>query len=215
MYIEYYINSIDEKEEDIKQNISKVLTYPVSSVLANHSIARLIKKNFLHTKIGCFIDYPIAASDFDSRQQQIIDAINIGANYVAITIPFFQIVNRKYAKFRDDIRKNLDICQKYQIDIRYILEYRKFDHQLLAKVCEILMENTINIVYPSSGLFIDNIQDNIIASAYLHEKTGIQTIVNANIWKQSHVDSILKINPYGISLNQISNFELIDKTLYD
>lgn len=214
MYIEYYINSIDEKEEDIKNNILQVSQKPISGILANHSQAKFIKKNFPNLKVGSFIDYPLACTDFDSRQQQIIDSINIGVNYVAITIPFFYIVNRKYNKFREDIKKNIDVCQKYQIDIRYMLEYRKFDHQLLAKVCEILMDNNISIVYPSTGIFLDNIQDSIIACAYLHEKTGIRSIINGNIWKTNHVDAILKINPYGISLNQISNFDLIPKELY-
>lgn len=215
MIVEYYINNIDDKEIDLKHNIEYIDKFPVSSILSSISHTKFLKKNFTKFKLGCFIDYPIAYNDHDRRQDLINDAINAGANYIAITIPFFNIVNRKYSKFRDDIKKNLELCSKHNIDIRYILEYRKFDHQLLAKVCEILMENTINVVYPSTGFFIDNIEDNIIACAYLNEKTGIKTIINGNIWRKSQIDNLLKIKPYGLSTNQITSFDLIDPSVYD
>lgn len=215
MIIEYYINSIDEKEIDIKNNIDNIIQFPISGILSSISHVKFLKKKFPNIKLGCFIDYPIANSDLERRQDLIQDAINAGSNYIAITIPFFDIINRKYSKFRNDIKKNLELCIKNNINIRYILEYRKFDHQLLTKVCEILMENTIDVVYPSTGLFLDNIEDNIIACAYLHEKTGIKTIVNGNIWRKSQIDNLLKIQPYGLSINQISSFNLIDPSLYD
>lgn len=215
MLIEYYINSIDEKELDIKNNIESISKLPISGILAPISHIRFLKKNFTTLKYGCLVDYPMSNCDFDRRQDLINDALMIQSNYIAITIPFFHIINRKYSKFRDDIKKNLELCSKSNTELRYILEYRKFDHQILSKVCEILMENNINTVYPSTGLFLDNIEDNTIACAYLHEKTGIKTIVNGNIWRKSQIDSLLKIKPYGLSLNQISNFHLIDPSLYE
>lgn len=209
MYVEYYINSIDEKEIDIKNNIEQICQYPVSGIIAPHSQAKFIKKNFPHLNIGCFVDYPISSSDTDRRQDLVNDAINIGCNYIAITAPFYQIINRKYNKFRDDITKNLALCEKYNIELKYILEYRKFDHQLLTKICEILLEKGIKTIYPSSGLFLDNIEDNIIACAYLHEKTSINTIVNGNIWKKNQINNILQINPYGISICHLENLKLL------
>lgn len=214
MYLEYYINAIDEKEIDIKNNIEQIIQYQVSGILSPCNQTRFIKKNFNNLNTGCFVDYPIASSDTDRRQDLIMDAINAGANYIAITVPFYQIINRKYSKFRDDITKNLEICKKYNIDLKYILEYRKFDHQLLTKICEILLEKGINTIYPSSGLFLDNIEDNIIACAYLHEKTGINTIVNGNIWKKNQIENILKIKPYGISVCHTENLKLLFPLLF-
>lgn len=209
MYIEYYINSIDEKEIDIKNNIEIITQYQISGLLAPHSQSKFLKKNFANLPIGCFVDYPISCSDTDRRQDLIMDAINIGVTHISITAPFYQIINRRYNKFRDDISKNLELCKKYNIELKYILEYRKFDHQLLTKICEILLEKGINIIYPSSGLFLDNIDDNIIACAYLHEKTGINTIVNGNIWNKKQVENILKIKPYGISVCHTENIKLL------
>lgn len=214
MYIEYYINSIDEKEIDIKNNIDQITNNAISGIIAPYSQAKFIKKNFNDISVGHFIDYPIASCDSDRRQDLIMDAINAGASYISVSAPFYQIVNRKYNKFRDDISKNLELCSKHNIELRYILEYRKFDHQLLSKICEILLEKGIKTIYPSSGLFLDNIDDNIIACAYLHEKTGINTIVNGNIWKKNQIENILKIKPYGISLCHIENLKLLFSLLF-
>lgn len=214
MHLEYYINSIDEKEIDIKTNIEQIFQYNISSVLSPNNQTRFIKKTFPDLATGCFVDYPLASCDIERRQDLILDAINIGANYIAITAPFYYIVNRKYNKLRDDISKNLEICHKHNIQLKYILEYRKFDHQLLTKVCEILLEKGINTIYPSSGLFLDNIEDNIIACAYLHEKTGINTMVNGNIWKKSQIDNILKIKPFGISVCHAESLKLLFPILF-
>jgi deoxyribose-phosphate aldolase len=210
MYTEYYINTIDDKEIDIKNNIDNIIKYSIQNVVASYDQIKFIRKNYHNLNLGCFIDYPIANCDFDRRQDLITDAAKIGVNFINITIPFYQIVNRKYNKLREDIKKNFELCQKYNLDIRYILEYRKFDHQLLAKVCEILIECGIVVIYPSTGFFLDNIEDNIIACAYLNQKTGINTIINGNIWQKTQIDGLSKINPHGISSNQLYTFELIN-----
>jgi deoxyribose-phosphate aldolase len=214
MYIEYYINSIDEKEIDIKNTVDQIIKYPVSGILATYNEAKFIKKNFPNLRIGSFIDYPIASNDIDRRQDLILDAIKAEVNYIAISVPFYLIVNRKYNRFREDITKNLELSQKHNINIRYILEYRKFDHQLLIKICEILLEKGIDTIYPSTGLFLDNLEDNIIACAYLHEKTKINTIVNGNIWKQNQIENILKIKPFGISICHMENLKLLSSELF-
>jgi deoxyribose-phosphate aldolase len=208
MFIEYYITNIDEKEIELKNNIEQIIQYPISGIVASHPQSKFIKKNFPNIRTGCFVDYPIANNDIDRRPDLIKDAISIECNYINITIPFYYIINRKYNKFREDIKKNLDICNSHSIELRYILEYRKFDHQLLLKVCEILLENQINTIYPSTGLFLDNIEDNTIACAYLNNKTGINTIVNGNIWKKDQITQIHKIQPYGFSTNQIETVKL-------
>lgn len=209
MYKEYFINTIDEKDIDIKNNIESLKEYHVTNILAPIAQAKLIKKTIENKNIGCLIDYPSASADISRRQDLINDAIKVGVNYISIPIPFYYIINRKYDKFRDDITKNLELCKSHQVDIRYILEYRKFDHMLLHKICEILMKCEVDLIYPSTGFFLDNIEDNIIACAYLKEKTGIRTIVNGNIWQKSQADSLVKFNPYGFSSNSIFSFSLL------
>lgn len=210
MQIEYYNNSIDDKEQDIRDNLDKAMAYNIDSILTHCHITKSLKKNY-GIRVGTYIDYPLSFNSTDSRISMISSAIDSGADFVAITVPYFLILHRKYNKFRDDIANNLNICNSNNVELRYILEYRKFDHILLQKVCDILKTLGVNLVYPSTGLFIDSIDDNITACAYLNQKTNINTIVNGNIWQTSHIKSIMKIKPSGISTNQIESLYIINK----
>lgn len=207
MHIEYYFNTIDEKDIEIKNTIDHLIKFNITNILATFCISKFIIKNFSNLTTGCLIDYPLAFSDPNKRSDCIHDAINIGAKFIVITLPFYWIINRKYDKFREDIKKNYDLCKSNNVDIRYMLEYRKFDHALLAKICEILVENQISLIYPSTGFFLDNIDDNIIAASYLKQKTGINSILNGNIWTENHMKSILQTGHYGISCNNISSIK--------
>jgi deoxyribose-phosphate aldolase len=201
MHIEYFINSIDTKETEIKDTIDSISKSSINAICGIYPHIKYIKKNYPKITVGTMIDYPLGYMDNNRRQDCIADAINIGSNVINITVPFHDIINRRYSKFKDDIEKNVTLCLNNNVKIRYVLEYRKFDHSLLAKVCGILMQYGVDTVYPSSGFFLDSIEDNIIACAYLHEKTGINTIVNGNIWTKNHFGSILKINPFGCSIS--------------
>lgn len=215
MYTEYYINSIDEKDLDIKNNVDQVARFPISAISAPIQQIKLIRKMVTGISLGCLVDYPLANSELNRRQDLIGDAIKVGIDFISIPIPFYHIINRKYDKFREDILKNTTLCKENGVELRYILEYRKFDHLLLNKICDILIKSSINTIYPSTGFFIDSIEDNTIACAYLKEKTGIQTVVNGNIWKKSQIKSLINVNPYGFSSNNIFSFSLLDRELYD
>jgi deoxyribose-phosphate aldolase len=124
---------------------------------------------------------------------------------ISIVMPSNYLVNRKYDKIREDIKQNIDIAKAANpnINIRYILEYRRFDHSILAKICDILIHNNIYEIYPSTGLFIDDINDNIIASVFLTKKTGIKCILTGKVWTERQAKSIIDSGSYGISLNSI------------
>lgn len=207
MNVEYYINSIDDKDIDIKKNIDELKTTLCNKVIATPYYAKIIKKKYSDLTVGCFIDYPMSNCESYHRQSMIQDAIKNNADYIAITVPFYYLVNRKYDKMRDDIQKNLDICKDKEI--RYILEYRKFDHQILAKACEILLSSGIKTVYPSTGFFLDSLEDNILACNYLHSKTSINTIINGNAWTTQHIKQVFKSNMYGFSCNNLVTLKLI------
>jgi deoxyribose-phosphate aldolase len=210
MKLEYYINSIDEKDQIIKNNLDIAIQYGLDALVSSHNVIKSIKKNY-DTKLGVLIDYPISYNDILFRSKLIENSISIGIDFIVITVPFYLIVNRRYTKFREDINTNLEICKSANVDIRYMLEYRKFDHILLQKVCNVLKDCGINTIYPSTGLFLDNIDDNIIACSYLKQKTGINTIINANIWTQKHVKALHKADATIVSTNQIESLYLLNK----
>lgn len=210
MYQEYLINCIDEKDINIKNNIENLIKFTdTKNIVCSHQYARLIKKYFSDINIGVLVDYPLAYSDIEYRKIAISNVVKEKYKYIAITIPFYYLVNRKYDKLREDIKYNNQLCGE-NIELRYILEYRKFDHNILAKACEILKENGIHIIYPSTGLFIDNLEDNILACSYLSQKTNINTIINGNAWTRKQVQTIIKSQMYGFSTNSLETLKIFN-----
>jgi deoxyribose-phosphate aldolase len=213
MYVEYYINSIDEKDTEIKKNIDDIINNTkVKNIIATAHPAKFIKKNFPNLNVGIFIDYPINNNDSAQRNKLISDAIDLNIDYIAITMPTYCLINRKYEKIRDDIKNNLQTCKNKEL--RYILEYRKFDHQLLSKACDILLSCGINTIYPATGFFLDSLEDNLTACSYLHKKTSINTIINGNSWNTKHSKQIIKSGMYGFSSNNIFSIKVLDNN-YD
>jgi len=209
MYIEYFINSVEHKDIEIKNSIEDIHKNNIINVCTLPYYAKSIKRYYPSMNIGLLIDYPLGLNSSDLRSLIINHTIDRNVKYINIPIQFNLMINRKYDKIREDIKCILDSISKYDVKIRYVLEYRKFDHNILLKVCEILMQNNINCIYPSTGFFVDNIEDNIIACAYLKKKTGIDTIINGNAWTSQHIQNIIKSGLYGFSSNNILAIKMI------
>jgi len=209
MYIEYYINSVDDKYIEIKDNIDILSKNAyIKNMVSTPFYAKLLKKNFTKINVGAFLDYPISSCDPKFRSQMVTDCAESNIDFLCITLPFYLLVNRKYDQIREDIKKNIDSANGKEL--RYILEYRKFDHQILTKICEILVSSGIKTIYPSSGFFIDNLDDNIIASTFLHNKTSIKTIINGNAWTNAHFKQVLSSGMYGFSSNSITTLQSLN-----
>lgn len=207
MYIDYKITDADITEAEVKETVKEISTFNlVNSITAPHYLIKIIKPNLEIKEIAlsCAIDYPLGFSDTKTRLTAIDSAIKLGVNMVDIVMPQNLASNRKYDKIRDDIKQTLELCGSHNIEPRYILEYRVFDHHCLKKICEILDSFGIKKVFPSSGYFIDNLADNLIASAFLHQNSkDLQIICSANVWNAKHFDLLTKANIFGIRISYL------------
>jgi deoxyribose-phosphate aldolase len=207
MYIDYKITDPDTNEAETKELVKELCSFKlVNSITAPHYLLKSIK-NTIDTKdisLSCVIDYPLGFSDLRTRLTAIESAIKIGIDMVDIVMPQNLAANRKYDKIREDIKNCLDICSNNNIEPRYILEYRVFDHHCLKKICEILDSFGIKKVFPSTGYFLDNLADNLIASSFLYQNSkDLEIICSANIWNNKHFELINKANIYGIRISYI------------
>lgn len=212
-HIEYacYDYSINESETEknilhaVKAGIINFSLLPYS--ISGFKNSELFKSN--NFSLSCPIDFPYGLSDTKSRNFMVSQAIKSGANVIDLFLPTKMIINRKYDKFREDIKSNFDICFEKNVKLRYILEYRVFSHEILAKVCQILMTFGIDTILPSSGMMIDDIHDNLIACNYFLTKTGIKTICNGNIYTENHVKLANNANIHGIRLHHLHGIDII------
>lgn len=217
--IEYACYDYSINETETQQNISKAIDLGATSVsVLPFSIATL--KN-LEEKIrsksittSSVIDFPFGTMDAKSRifmASQLLKQKN-DLNYLDLMIPTKIITNRKYDKLREEIKNILELALQYNIEIRYIIEYRVYSHEVLAKVCQIFKEFGINIIFPSSGTMLDNIDDNLIACNFLTTKTNIKTVCTGNIFNEKQAKSVKQTsNLYGVRFFYLSGLELFNK----
>ena len=212
MYIDFAVTDIEINDSDAKILINEVQQYGVNSITIPYYLIKTVKNLIPLDKIviSCFIDYPLGISDTKTRRCAIEQAFKSGANAVDISMPQNLAANRKYDKIRDDIKGVIDFCSETGLHPRYILEYRIFDHHCLKKICEIFESFNIKYVYPSSGYFLDNLADNILASIFLHENSkDLNVISTGNIWTDKHFHTINKSGLFGFrtqSIHSLRNF---------
>jgi len=209
-YIDYacYDYSLNETETEnnvisaVKAGVNSISVFPYSL----NSIKNLPDIKNKNISLSCAADFPYGLSDTKTRNFMVSQICKNNADYVDLFIPTKIISNRKYDKFREDIKSNLEICQENNVQLRYILEYRVYSHEILAKVCQILLSFGVDKVFPSSGMMIDDINDNLIACNYLSVKTSVKPIITGNCYNDKHYKSVnATTDAYGIRFFYLSS----------
>jgi deoxyribose-phosphate aldolase len=212
MIIEYSSYDISLSDDELRANLKQAIAFQPStiSVLPPHT---KLAKNILPSTIllSCALDYPLGLLDSKNRTSTIETCIKNGAQIINLVAQPHNFCNRKYEKFRDDIRSNNELCLKYGVELRYILEYRVFTYELLYKVSQILLDLGVNTIYPSTGYLLDDINDNILAAGLINKKVPINIICNGNIWNISQINMLKKTTLYGVMVNSINALDLATK----
>lgn len=217
MKLEYCLYDISSNDNEIKDNIIKAFSYPISTISVFPHYTKLAKSLLpaeSNIKISCPIDYPLGLLDQKSRLTNIEYAIKCGAEIVELTTPNYILCNKKYDKLRDEIKNTFLLCSENNIELRYVLEYRVFTYELLYKIVQILYSQGIKTIYPSSGYSLDDINDNIVASALILKKVPEMNIIcNGNVWNDNQINTIKKAELYGIKVNSINALNLLSKNI--
>jgi len=212
MITEFSTYDIATSDEELKDLLKNIIELNPQTVCVFYHHIKLAKNNLPeHIKISTPIDYPLGTSDTKTRLSAIDSSIKQGADIINLVAPSYYLCNRKYDKFRDDIKQAVELCQKNNVKLRYILEYRTFTYDLLYKVSQILSVSGIDTIYPSTGYLLDDISDNILASALINKKVPINIICNGNIWNSNQVKNIYKTNIFGIKVNSINGLKLLQE----
>jgi deoxyribose-phosphate aldolase len=215
MKIEYCFYDTTYKDIEIIEHLNKVIKYSqVETVSVLPPYVKLVKNNLQsinpYLKISCPIDYPLGIMESVSRFAAAEKAVKAGAEIIDIVCQSSFLTNRKYDKVREDIQLMLSLSSEYNVKVRYILEYRQFTYELLYKISQILYDNKIDTIYPSTGYFMDDIFDNILASAMINKKVpNINIICTGNVWHKNQIETIKKSNIYGLRLNSLNGLALL------
>jgi deoxyribose-phosphate aldolase len=205
--LEYINVSYDLTENELATVLKEIRTIPeIQTVVLPQYFIKYARGILGHDKnISCLVDFPMGMSDIKSRASMSSTAIKNLANYIDIVIPSNYLTNRKYDKIREDIKYQKEICK----NVRYILEYRAYDHQYLKKMAEILVDNDLKTVCISTGQSVDVLSDALIASQFLISQVkDLNTIISANLWNNRHFDLIIKNNVSILRSSFIPTLEL-------
>lgn len=211
MLLEYINYSPDVSDMEFNAMLENLSTDISTLVLPNY-FAKLAKNKLKNnTKISCLIDFPLGISDSYSRLEACKNAIKIKTNYIDIVLSANLLANRKYEKIREEIKNLQDLCGSADVGIRYILEYRAFDHHVLKKICEILISYNLSTISLSTGFSLDVISDFIIASKYLTaaQNLKLNIIMTANFWLEHHLTLITQNNFYGVRSSHMNNLQYL------
>jgi deoxyribose-phosphate aldolase len=216
--IEYASYDYAINETEALSNVSKAISLGanVISILpySINTVKNIPEIESGKVKLSCAVDIPYGLSDSKSRIfmcSQIIKSRH-DINFLDIMIPTKIITNRKYDKFREEIKNLIETSFSHNIKIRYILEYRTFSHEVIAKVCSILQEFGLDTIFPSSGMMLDNIEDNLIACNFLSTKTNIKTICTGNVYQEKHIQNVKNMtNLEGIRFFYLNGLEMLSK----
>lgn len=214
MYIDFALIDTDITESDARDRIKYVIDRDLTNSISVPFYFSKLLKPYINNGLdcACLIDYPLGISDPTTRLSAVAQAIKAGFNTLDITMPQNLASNRKYDKIREDIQSIVELKADSKVNIRYILEYRKFDHHCLKKICEIFEQFNIEYIFPSSGYFIDNIADNILASIFLLKNSkNIKIICTGNAWRDQHYETIINSGLFGFrtsSVHTLENFSI-------
>lgn len=212
MRIEYCYYDISSNEKEVKENIDQAIEFSPSAISVLPQYVRMIKKNLEDTKfsVGTIIDYPFGLSNAQSREDSVKDAIDKGVNFLEIICPNYSLCNRKYEKFRLEIDKFIEMSQASNVDLRYVLDYKIYNLNLLQKVSQILLSKKIFTVYPSVGFLMDAISDNILVGMLIMQKNPqLNIIFNGQAWNDEQIDLILSNN--SIFCYKANNIHTLEK----
>lgn len=212
MLLEYSYYDVASNDTEIQANLTEAFKYNIQTVSVLPPYARIAKTLGQNTvKISCPIDYPMGVLDIKSRLATVDFCLKNNVDIIEAVCPAQLLCNRKYDKFREDIRQLSSACSTLNVELRYVLEYRQYSYELLYKVAQILYDFNIRTIYPSTGYSLDDIGDNIIASALINKKVpNINIICNGNLWNANHIKMIKNNQLYGLRVNSINGLQLIN-----
>lgn len=198
MKLEYINSSTELTTKQLEQDISYLVNINnFDKIILPHFFIKkaneLLKNS---SSISCLIDYPLGISDTESRLLSS-SSINNLCDYIDITINANFLCNRKFSLIKKEVEQHKLNFPKNTP--RYILEYRHFSAEFVKKACDILQDCGIEHICLSTGYFIDNIEDYLIASH----------LIKKNCKKLDVVLYISNISDKKINLLNNQNFGVI------
>lgn len=199
MYTEYcnYTKYIDNYGDEISK-IFKLIEKGIDGIAMPIYLLREVKSLMPEGMVlSCPIDFPSGYSSSKTREHMAIEALRSGANALDY-VPNQYFLRNKFNYLSKEIKTMMRICKDYNASLRIFLDKdRVFNVVNLARLYASMK---VDFGFITLGYHREDFQDNLIYAALVEQKTKMNVIFNAHIWKEDQLEFIKKSKIFGVRL---------------
>ena len=197
----------DSTYADILETIFVASEKEVSSVALPSGFMGRVDEFLKHQKFSAAIDFPYGLSSPQVRVHEIILAIRQGASFIDLVINSSYIKEENWRKIREDIKACLAVCNKNNVELRAIIEYRLFPVKTVLLMCELLSINGIVNIINSTGFVADDLSENALISYEMQTKTGVLVTSCVRGFSKKYHDVFKELDIHCLRLMSSKNAE--------
>jgi deoxyribose-phosphate aldolase len=144
------------------------------------------------------IDFPDGLQCLSARLADILYSVRSGAKYVDVPINNTLIVDKNFAKMRNEFKSCLEPCGLNNVKLRPILEYRLHEVDTIITVCENLLSIGISEVISATGRMGDEFSDDLLICKEIQDKVGMSVVFGGSCQTKKQYDNLVKAKIKGV-----------------
>ena len=154
-YIDHSVLKPEFTQDEIKEQIQKGIEYRCKTVCVNPSavdIAMAMTAN-TGTKVCVVCDFPFGLSETQSKAQQAEALCKKGVFEIDTVANYGWILSGMWEQAKTDIQTVNEVCQKYGVALKVILETDALSIEQVKKGAQIVADAGASFVKSSTGFF--------------------------------------------------------------
>lgn len=149
--------------------------------------------------LACPVNYPDGNGDFQLIQHAIIAAQRKGANAIDLVLNPHYVTNYKLELILEEVACYNRICKDYDMTLRVMLDYRLFDTRQFIQTIDLLVDIDIDYIFPSTGNFADDIDDNLTMCGLILKKYPFLSVIStAPVRTKEQYEKFANIGVFGM-----------------
>lgn len=192
-----------------------VNNYDIQSILQPKTISHIENiiclssqmQDFLSVKpVGLLIDYPYGQANSKIREHEILYGVRNNVQFIDLTLNNKSVQTKDFKYILSEIKTFRQIIDKTDAKLRIIIEHFDID------ICTAIYNHGYSsYIIVGTGVYNTDINDVLINSALIQEKTGMKAIATVQFLTETMLESLKKNNIYGIRTMSQKSLERIFK----
>ena len=135
----------------LKFAVEETAKYGFRSICVHPVLAGTIKKNFPRTKVCAVVSYPLGADSLAVKTFAIQELSEQGVNEIDVVLDLFAVVNGNTRKVGMEAQQLGDMCRKFGIYVKVIIETPILTDDNIRATAEVLRDSPVHCIKTSTG----------------------------------------------------------------